>query len=67
LVLAAPQSELLDSKGSAQAEPKVWTDPWLRPNEKFDFMFGSSLAWPGFRLSQKAQPRTQSKSEVTNE
>jgi len=34
-------------KGSTQAEPKVQTEPWLRPNEKFDFRFWliSSLTW----------------------
>jgi len=31
----------------AQAEPKVRTEPWLRPNEKFDFTFWliSGLTW----------------------
>jgi len=40
LVSAAAQYELwADPKGSAEAKPKVRTEPWLRPNEKFDFTF----------------------------
>jgi len=40
LVSAAAQSELWsEPKGSAEAETKIWTEPWLRPNEKFDFTF----------------------------
>jgi len=39
------QSELwIEPKCSAQADPKVQTEPRLRPNEKYDFTFGSSLA-----------------------
>jgi len=40
LVSAAAQSELW-------AEPKVRTEPWLRPNETLDFTFWliSGLMW----------------------
>jgi len=41
LVSAAAQSELWaepkGARGSAEVEPKVRTEPWLRPNEKFDY------------------------------
>jgi len=48
LVSATAQSELwAEPKGSAEAEPKVRTEPWRRPNEKFDFTFWliSGLTW----------------------
>jgi len=44
LVLAVAQSELWTKpKGSRQTEPKVLTEPWLRPNEKFNFLFLAHL------------------------
>jgi len=41
LVSVAVQSKLWTEP---KAQTKVRTEPWLRPNEKFDFTFGSSPA-----------------------